>query len=182
MAKINYSKVLTKEDCESITTEQYQIIIKDAKYHSNYLRRHFDQSNLIDFAHTRSREIAFLGLKYKNESNAFKELLATNIAYNDDSRLIGYLLSSGYDYDTLSSYASLIGKTKQVYFLIKRLGLKPNEDLFISNKKLASICLWFKRYFGFDDYNLALAKIIDLAVFKKELYLELQGKQITMTK
>ena len=87
---------------------------KDGSYHSRYLRSNFEGGSLIEVLAQRSRELAFLGHKYRDKSDTFKALLAANIAFADDEKFIRVLLSKNVNYYQLFSYARAVKSIKKI--------------------------------------------------------------------
>ena len=54
--------------------------------------------------------------------------------------------------------------------------LNISEDIKLVSKKINILCSVVRSYFGVKDYNLIIAKINDIVVFKKDLYLSLENE------
>lgn len=54
--------------------------------------------------------------------------------------------------------------------------LNISEDIQLVSKKINILCSVVRSYFGVKDYNLIIAKINDIVVFKKDLYLSLENE------
>ena len=176
---IDFETVLTKEDLGKLTKEEIDFIDIESSYHSNYLRTTYASFRLHDFLHKRARELAFLGFKYQSQSDIFKELLAAKIIFQDDEKFIRALLAKNITYLQLYSYSKMISGTKKLMTLSKKI---DDESITIANKKLNNLCAYIKIYFGFKDYNLILAKINEIVVFKKDLYKKLENEHLKQKK
>lgn len=176
-SSVDFQTVLTKEDLRTIDEDKLSFIRKEANAHSNYLRSAFQGGTLIEILASRSRELAFIGNKYRNLSNAEKELLAANIAFSNDESFIKALLSKGITYNHLYHYSRAISSIKKVASLANKLEL--DDDVKLTSKKINALCSLIRLHFGIRDYNLIIAKINDIVVFKKDLYKKLEQDQLT---
>ena len=183
MAKIAVEKIITRDDLKTIDEEKYQELTKEASLHATYLNNYYPKSILVQLLAKRSREIAFMSEKYEDEDDTYKELLAANITYSDDEKIIRHLLSKGIGYHELRGYSNLISRIKKAYFSIQKydFNIELSNEINLSTRKISSICNFFIKYYGHFDCNLILTKINDLVVFKKNLYLSIE-KEFIKTK
>lgn len=174
---IDFESVVTKEELKQITDEERAIIEKDSSYHYNYLRNMYTGDFFAEMLMNRSREIAFISAKYTNLSTPAKECLAARIAFNNDESFIKCLLSRNITFNQLFAYARAISSMKKVVSLANKL--EVDDDVKVTSKKLNNLCSLARMYFGIRDYNLILAKINEIIVFKKDLYKKLEQEQFT---
>ena len=172
---IDFQTVVTKEDFKQLTEEEKELIDKDSKYHYNYLRNIYTGETLVEMLPSRAYEIAFLSNKYKNLSPIAKNYLNVSIAFNDDEKFIKCLLSKNITYNHLYNYSRAISSIKKVVTLVNKL--EVNEDVKVASKKLNNLCSLIRMYFGIRDYNLILAKINEIVLFKRDLYKKLEQEQ-----
>lgn len=172
---IVFEKVVTKEELLKLSEEEVNFAKKEGIYHAEYLRRVFSKGILSEFLSERARELAFLGHKYRDQKNVTKELIAATIALPDDEKFIKALLSNNIDYDQLLSISKAISSIKKITLLAKRL--QTDDSVKVVNKKIRNLCLFIRNYFGIRDFNLILAKINEIAAFKKDLYKKLEEEQ-----
>ena len=173
---IDFESVVTKEELRQISEEERAIIEKESTYHYNYLRNMYSGNFFIDILTNRAREIAFISSKYKNLSKPAKDCLAAKIAFNNDEKFIKCLLSKNITYNQLFAYARAISGVKKVVSLANKL--EVDDVVKVTSKKLNNLCSLIRMYFGIRDYNLILAKINEIIVFKKELYKKLEQEQL----
>ena len=176
---IDFTTVITKEELLELSAEDIALAKKDGGYHSRYLRNSFEGGTLVERLASRSREIAFLGHKYRDKSDTFKELLAANIAFGEDEKFIRVLLSKNINYYQLFSYARAVKSIKKITALTKEL---EADEIKIASRKLSRLCKIIKDYFGIKDYNLILAKIAEITAFQKDLYKKLEEEQFEKSK
>ena len=174
---IDFESVVIKEELQQISEEERAIIEKESTYHYNYLRNMYSGDFFVDMLVNRSREIAFISSKYKNLSPTAKECLAARIAFNNDEKFIKCLLSRNITYNQLFVYARAISGVKKVVSLANKL--EVDDDVKVTSKKLNNLCSLVRMYFGIRDYNLILAKINEIIVFKRDLYKKLEQEQFT---
>lgn len=171
---VDFSTVITKEDYLNLSDEQVKVASKEGMFHANYLRRAYSIEFLNEFLASMAREIAYIGSKYKNLDETSKELLAANICFPDDGKFIKCLLGKNITYDLLYNYSKAISKMKKLAALAGELNI--SEDIQLVSKKINILCSVVRSYFGIKDYNLIIAKINDIVVFKKDLYLSLENE------
>ena len=87
------------------------------------------------------------------------------------------LLSKGITYNHLYHYSRAISSIKKVASLANKLEL--DDDVKLTSKKINALCSLIRLHFGIRDYNLIIAKINDIVVFKKDLYKKLEQDQLT---
>ena len=146
---------------------------------SKYLRSNFQDGTLIEILAQRSRELAFLGHKYRDKSDTFKELLAANIAFGEDEKFIRILLSKNINYYQLFNYARAVKSIKKITSMAKDL---EGDEVKIASRKISRLCKLIKDYYGVKDYNLILAKIAEITAFQKDLYKQLEDEQFEQNK
>ena len=176
---INFEKVVTKDELLKLSSEDIELAKKDGSHHSNYLRSNFEGSQLIELLANRARELAFLGHKYRDKSDTFKELLAANIAFADDEKFIKALLSKNINYYQLFSYARAVSSIKRSSFMAKEW---EDDEVKVASKKINTLCAVIRNYYGIKDYNLILAKIAEVIAFRKDLYKKLEDEQFEKEK
>ena len=174
---IDFESVVTKEQLQQLSEEERAIIEKEATFHHKILTKMSKGSDLSDLLTSKSREIAFLNRKFTNLSQTAKECLAARIAFDNDENFIKCLLSRKITYYILFSYARAISSTKRAITLDGKLN--NDADIEAVNKKLNNLCSLVRMYFGIRDYNLILAKINEIIVFKRDLYKKLEQEQFT---
>ena len=174
---INYEKVVTKEDVASLTEEEREFAFKEGSYHARYLRNVFTIDVLYEFLASRSRESAYLGHKYRKEKNVTKELIAATITFPNDECFIKILLNKNITYNKLYLYSRAISNLKKITLLSKEFD--DDDNIKIVSKKLNSICHFIQNETGIKDFNLILAKINAIVMFRRDLYKKLEGDQST---
>lgn len=176
---INFEKVITKEDLMELPIEEVELAKKESAFHAKYLRASFSDGKLIELLSNRSRELAFLGRKYHDKSDTFKELLAANIVFPNDESFIKTLLCKNIGFYQLYSYARAVSSVKKITAMAKEL---ENDEIKIISRKINRLCAIIKNYYNIKDYNLILAKIAEIIVFKKDLYQKLEDEQLNLEK
>lgn len=176
---IDFTKVVTKEELLTLSKEEIELAKKDGNYHSKYLRSNFQDGALVEILAQRSRELAFLGHKYRDKGDIFKELLAANIAFGEDEKFIRVLLSKNINYYQLFSYIRAVKSIKKITALTKEL---EADEIKIASRKISRLCKIIKDYYGVKDYNLILAKIAEVTAFQKDLYKKLEEEQFEQSK
>lgn len=172
---INFETVFTKEDFLTLSNEEVEFAKKEGTYHANYLRSMFSGGILIELLGQRSREIAYLSHKYRGQNDTTKELLAATIAFPDDEKLIKFLISKDITYNQLAAYSKAVTSVKKITILAKKVDV--DDSITVASKKINKLCLLFKRYSGISDFNLILAKINEIVIFKKDLYKMIEDDQ-----
>ena len=176
---IDFEKVVTKDELLTLSKEDIELAKKDGSYHSRYLRSNFEGGSLIEVLAQRSRELAFLGHKYRDKSDTFKALLASNIVFDNDKKFIRVLLSKNVNYYQLFSYARAVKSIKKITAIAKEL---DTDEIKIASRKINRLCSIIKNYYGVKDYNLILAKIAEVTAFQKDLYKKLEDEQFESEK
>ena len=176
---IDFEKVVTKDELLTLSKEDIELAKKDGSYHSRYLRSNFQGGSLIEVLAQRSRELAFLGHKYRDKSDTFKALLAANIVFADDEKFIRVLLSKNVNYYQLFSYARAVKSIKKITAIAKEL---DTDEIKIASRKINRLCSIIKNYYGIKDYNLILAKIAEITAFRRDLYKKLEDEQFESEK
>ena len=176
---INYEEIVTKEDLLKLENEDVNFINSESFYQGNILRKYSSSEYLKKFMVKRAKEIAFLAHKYSSKSNVEKELIAANIVFNDDEAFIRALLSKGINFNRLFYFSRLISNVKKNAIL----NGENTEDIEKAKLQINNLCKCIHYYFGIKDYDLIIAKLNDILVFKSELYreIELQTKQKVKT-
>ncbi len=176
-SKIDFSTVVTREKLKTLTDEEVNFVKKEGLSHSRYLRNAYNPETLKSLLTTRAKEIAFVGYKYKDLNPTAQELLAATIVFPDDESFIKCLLSRNINYNLLFNYSRAVSSIKKVALLAKNLEI--DEDVKLTSKKINTLCSLIRIYFGIRDYNLILAKINEIVLFKKDLYKKLEQEQFT---
>lgn len=174
MKKINFKEIITKEDIEALPVANYNYAINVGNYHATYLRNQFTPEYLSVYLTQRARELAFIGAKHQEKDDVTKELLAANIVHPDNEKLIKILLSRNITYGLLTNYAKCISKIKKIALIVDKYEL--HDDIKIVTKNINALCNIFKDYIGCNDYNLIIAKLNEILVYEKDLYLNLEAK------
>ena len=176
-SKIDFNTIITKEDLKSLTEEEINFIRKEGLKHGTYLRNAFSSEMLKELLDARAKEIAYIGSKYQKLNPIAKELLAATIVFPNDESFIRCLLSKKITYNHLFNYARAISSIKKVTLLANKLEI--DDSIKITSKKIDYLCSLVRIYFGTRDYNLIVAKINEIVVFKKDLYKKLEQEQFT---
>lgn len=167
---INYSTVITKEDLEQISEEEYNNIklICEAKNKADERMTFYTNNYKLQNAY----EFAFRSKEFTNEAYYKKILIVSNLVYQSNDNIINILLSKDITYKKLSKTISRISRIKEA---LVEDETDLDENITISYKNLNTICNIIRRFYSFDDYNLIVAKLVEIVVFDKELYLSLEG-------
>ena len=184
--KLNYSIILTKEEIENISQEKLEYI-KEAASKTlnkiNYKRQRgltFKGSNEVFSMQNRARELVFIS-DYKDEDFITKTLITSNVIYPNSKTIIDILLSKNITYDILNKNISKLKSLKQLALL--KDSLPDIDSITITDKNLNTICRIIERYFSCDNYNLIIAKLVQIVVYEKELFTELEmGHQLQKTR
>lgn len=174
MKKINFKEIVTKEDIEALPIANYHYAVNAGNYHATYLRNQFTPEHLSKNLTTRARELAFIGCKHQDKDKVTKELLAANIVHPDNEKIIEILLSKNITHDLLTKYAKCISKIKKIALIVDKYEL--HEDIKIVTKNINALCNIFKDHLGGNDYDLLIAKLNEILVYEKDLYLKLEAK------
>lgn len=174
MKKINFKEIVTKEDIEALPTANYHYAVNTGNYHATYLRNQFTPEHLSANLTIRARELAFIGANHQDKDEVTKELLAANIVHPNNKKLIEILLSRNVTYGLLTNYAKCISKIKKIALIVDKYEL--HEDIKIVTKNINALCNIFKDHLGYNDYNLIIAKLNEILVYEKDLYLSLEAK------
>jgi len=172
--KINYTTVITKEDLELLNEKEYEEIrlICEAK-----VKRTQDKAykvvSVSDNMQTKAYDFAFRDEKFTNMPYFKKILIATNVVYFNNETFINILLSKNITYKILFKTVSKIKLIKELALMKDEYEL--DESTTISNKNLNAICSLIRKFYSYDDPNLIVAKLVEIVVFQKELYLTLEG-------
>ena len=174
---VDFKTVLTKEDLKNFDKEKLEFIKKEAIVQSNKLKQMYRDGALIEILSSRSRELAFLGHKYRDLNNTEKELLAANIVFPNDEGIIKALIAKNISYNQLFSYSRAISSIKKIALYANRLEVE--EDVKLTSNKINRLCSLFRQRYGIRDYNLIIAKINEIVIFHRELYKKLEQEQYT---
>lgn len=174
---INYNSMVTKEDLLK-EKEEKDFIAQESLYHVNYLTSTYPQEYLKTFIVKRAREIAFLWKRYETKSDTTKEVIAANIVFYDDEAFIKALLSKKISFHQLYCISRLISSIKKH----ESLNLSETGDIKKAKSKIKELCNFIYHYFGVRDYNLIIAKLNEILVFKMELYRKLEQEQTNKIK
>ena len=172
---IDFGKVVTKEDLAGLSSEEIEFAKKEGRYHAVYLRNYYNSDILSEILTPRAREVAFLGHKYRHQSDVVKELLAANIVFPNDEQFIKILLSRDINYYQLINYARAISSTKKVALYAKNL--EADDNVRVISRKLNGLCNLVKSHTGIKDFNLILTKINEIVLFQKDLYKQVKDCQ-----
>lgn len=177
--KINYSTIITKDELENLTSTEWNYITSEAEKQSNILRKINYSKNPSPLFTTRATiegtatETVFLK-DYKNFNPTIKNMLATEITYNDSEMLINILLSKGIDYNILNRTMNSLPKLKQMSLLKDENEL---DETTIENKNMNALCKLINTYYANKNYNFIINKLVEIVTFEQDLYLELQGEK-----
>ncbi len=171
LQKIDYRNVLTKEEINSVTAEELDLIEKVSTFHHNYLSQIYPMEVLTERRVSKSLEISKNSV-YKNWSAIAKSLLATNLVYYDTENFIKILIQKGISYSQLYRYSMEISKRKEAALQ------NNNEELSKSSHTIQAtlnkLCSYFFIYYGVTDFNFAINKMNEIVVLHKDLYDKLQ--------
>lgn len=115
---IDYQKIVNIGQVTSISTEEYERLLKISFKERNYLKGKNEYNR--EFAHKRAYERIYLSASYKNESIENKAIITANINFPESKVLAEYLISMGYNKE-------LIGKLIIAITYIKLAKLKPSN-------------------------------------------------------
>ena len=119
-----------------------------------------------------TRELVFIR-NYKDENFLVKTLLTSKIIYPNTEMIINILLSKNVTYEKLEGVINRIDKIKQMANLNSQL---LNDSTMITDKNLNHLCLLLRKYYPFENRNYMIARLVDIVVHEKDLYLSLQGE------
>jgi len=179
---IDYSIILTRQEIESISEEKYNFIKSDALRESQLITQMSSANkpeaivksgkfkNISKEAY--ARELVFLR-KYKDEDFITKTLLTSKIIYPNTEMIINILLSKNITFEKLERIINRIEKIKQLAILNSQI---LDENTTITDKNLNYLCILLRKYYPFENRNYMIARLVDIVVHEKDLYLSLQGE------
>lgn len=171
---INYKQIVTKEEFDAMSQEKYEYAVKEGLYHANYLRKYYEPVLLKELLATRALEIATIGTKYRGESTEVQQLIACNIAFPDNEKIIKILLSKGLTYDKVCTYSKVVSGLKKIALTAAEFDI--DNSITIADKKVNGLCSVIRLHTGVSNYNVIVNKISEIAANYKDLYIELQGE------
>lgn len=174
---IDYDKIVTKEDLLKLENEDVDFINRESFFQGNVLRKYSNSEYLKKFLVKRAKEIAFLAHRYESKSECEKEVIAANIVFNNDEAFIKALLSRGIKFNRLYYFSRLMTNIKKNAILNGEV----TEDIEKAKYQINNLCSYIHYYFGVKDYNLIIAKLNEILVFKSKLYREIELNQVTPT-
>lgn len=182
--KLNYSNILTIEDLQNLSEEEYSQIkligeaFKKKKKKLNYRlyqkstfeKRHASPNDI----NTEAFEFAFRNRDFENESYLKKVLINAEVLLPNNEIMITLLLSKN------------ITRKNLLYILCKVIALKKlsqikdeekllDDSTTLSDKNINVICTLVNKYCPCENYNLIIAKLTEIVLFEKELYQKLEG-------
>lgn len=183
--KLNYSNILTIQDLQELNEEEYNEIkligeaYKKQKKQENYeqykcsihIKGYVSNYKNLDL---QAFEFAFKNKDFENENNLKKTLINAEALLPNNETLINILLSRNI------TRKKLLRILEKVIALKKLSQLKDDETLLddsttLSDKNINTICALINKYCPCENYNLIIAKLTEIVLFEKELYLSLEG-------
>lgn len=169
---INYKKIITKDEFDAMSQEKYEYAVKEGLYHADYLKGQYPPSTLRRLLVHRALEISTIGTKYYKESEAVQQLIACNIVFPDNEKIIKILLSKDLTYDKICAYARVVSGIKKI--ALQTVEFDTDNSITIADKKVNGLCSLIRLHTGVSDYNLIVSKISEIAAHHKDLYIQLQ--------
>lgn len=122
-------------------------------------------------------ELVFTSSKLQKKSFPFKCVVAANVAFANDTNFIKVLIEKGYTYRGILRLIDFIYKVEKANDNAEKLDIK--EEIEIGKRYIRNIRNIMKTQFGITDFKLISNKLIQIAVFEKDLYLSLQKEKET---
>ena len=163
---INYQNVLTIDEFKKVSQNQYNSAIKEALniLDKVYLRAKYSLYDMVD----EYKRIEISEIDNVNESKAYKEIIKSNIIFYNSNIIIKELLQENVTYDVLEHILNRITHLKA----LSNDELKENR----LNALFIKICEGFKKYTNNAKYEIIINKLVQIIVFEKDLYLNLENE------
>jgi len=180
--KLNYSNILTIEDLQSLSEEEYnQIKLIGQAFKKRKKEKEFRKykkglygKNCTSFMSNalEAFEFAFKNKDFENQSDFKKTLINAEVLFPNNENLIRILLSKNITHKKLMKIIEKISLIKEK---IKNNDQTLDESTTLTIKNLNIICALVNKYYPCENCNLIIAKLTEIVLFEKELYLSLEG-------
>lgn len=179
---LTYKNIITLQDVKQIPKEKFEFINDAASIQTNILDRvNGDNKNNWIAKNCKCKNLdrqlfaeeqVFLKF-HKDEDFTTKVLIVANAIYPKSDMMVNILLSYNITYE-------LLNKILQRLENLKKLAIE-NETL-ANDKNINYICNRLRKYYPYNNCNFLIAKLVSIVTYEKELYLNLQGKQMIKTR
>ena len=159
---INFSTILTQEEISKLSLNKINIINNLGTYYASLIIQKFC---------LQPKDLVIpISMIEKNDWIS-KELLLANIIFSNDEEFINKLLSYGIKYNELLKYSKIITKLKKIVSIKNFSDLDPKTKFIILI--INELCSIFNA-----QENLTIAKIHEIALFKSDLYHEMEKQKM----